>query len=208
MIYGGALKPGTGNLSSLLCRPLRSPSHPTDWPVRSYRKTHFLLSPPPLHPSLFYSRSFWLLPLLHSLVIPLLHDFPPLHRFARFFSSARGIPEGISTFLTAVTAFIPSSSSPGRAYKGNPGSDNARGREREDNASVHKSVSPNNHPYWFIAADGSIDCARAIERSGALGTCVTANRGTRRPCKVTARGCALYIELRAARGKLARENGR
>lgn len=73
---------------------------------------------------------------------------PP--RLARFFSSASdGIPEGIPTFLTAATAFIPSSSSPGRAYKGSPESnksDNARGRETRE--CTHKS-DPDNHSPWY-----------------------------------------------------------
>lgn len=124
MIYGGAPKPGTGNLSSLL-PSFFSLIPPTGLSVRTTKLTS---SSPP---STLVSRSSLLppgfsLPILRPLIA--LFRLLPRLRSPLLLNRAHH-PRGIPTFLTAATAFIPSNVSGRRAYKDGPEfnkSDNVR----------------------------------------------------------------------------------
>lgn len=123
--------------AALFARSLIPPTGPSVLTANSHLPCYPLSLLLELLSLVSFARSFRLLLRHRPLATPLLYGFPLRPpRFARFFSSASGgIPEGIPTFLTAATAFIPSSSSPRRAYKGSPESnksDNARGRETRE----------------------------------------------------------------------------
>lgn len=112
------------------CFPLPSPSHPTDWPVCSYRKTRLsqppyplsLSSPLPPSGSCRFSVPSSLFPWFPSSSVS-----TPIH--SPLLLNSAHHPRGIPTFLTATTAFIPSTVSGRRAYKDGPEfnkSDNVR----------------------------------------------------------------------------------
>lgn len=130
--------------AALFARPLIPPTGPS---VLTARFTPCSLSLPLAPLSLVsFTRSSWLLLLLHPLVTPLLHGFPLYP--TRFFSLASSHPQAAAspreflTFLTAATAFIPSSSSPGRAYKGSPESNKSDNAERKRDSRVYTSRPP------------------------------------------------------------------
>lgn len=129
MIYGGAPKPGTGNLSSLL-PSFFSLIPPTGLSVRTTKLTS---SSPP---SPLVSLSSLLLPGSCRFSVPLIALFPrsprrpsPTPTRSPLLLNRAHHPRGIPTFLTAATAFIPSNVSGRRAYKDGPEfnkSDNVR----------------------------------------------------------------------------------
>lgn len=130
MIYEGVPKPGTGNLFSLLPSSFFISSHRLACPLVPQNLP--LLTP--LLPLSLVSLSSLLSPsesCRFSVPSSLLPWFPLRPSPPRPASSQQRIhhPRGIPTFLTATTAFIPSTVSGRRAYKDGPEfnkSDNVR----------------------------------------------------------------------------------